>query len=425
MNYTRALTRPLALLSASLWLAAVPLAVNAHPPTGAEEAETISEKPVPGVRIIREKDYDKQPARYLSSNLYTTLASARDNFNEFVAFDFIVPDKGGPLPHTHSSEWETFFVHEGELVFTIGVDPTQSGDAAFITQVVPKGTIVYGSQGPVHGFENKSGKMARIFSFAMPAGLDNFFVTSGGVVRNWHAPIPPIGLDEIERTAFWAEQRGDGLYFPIAGVQPPPPGCLPPPGPGVPPGTPVALPGYACPSVPHVVASITGPADPVRGRFGETRVHLLTQTQVGNITGAVAFCGPGFPGRPGGSVNYDYISVPNNDRFAALAPSTHVEVFYVLGGTLSFKFAGKTVDVPELTYVEIQTGVPFSVNSPKNRGVGTALTVSVIRPACESNFSFFPPPRAVGGSVQRTPTGKLPGSESAEEILERYQKRGK
>src|SRR5438093_9434033 len=129
MNHTPAPTRPLALLSASLWLAAVPLAVNAHPPTGAEEAETISEKPVPGVRIIREKDFDKQPAHYLSSNLYTTLASARDNLNKFVAFDFQVTPGGGPLPHTHSNEWETFFVHQGEVTFTVGVNPDPNNPA--------------------------------------------------------------------------------------------------------------------------------------------------------------------------------------------------------------------------------------------------------------------------------------------------------
>src|SRR3989442_4249170 len=214
----------LALWSVALWLPALLLAdvgvLNAHPPTGADEAATVAESPVAGVRIIREKNYDKQPAHYLSSNLYTTLASGRANFNEFVAFDFQIPDKGGPLRHTHRNEWTTFFVHQGDVVFTVGVDPTKSGDDAFITQVIREGTIVYGPQGPVHGFENKSGKFARIFSFAMPAGLDNFVVTSGERVTDFDAPIPSI-LDhpeEILRTAFWAEQRGDGLYRPVAGV---------------------------------------------------------------------------------------------------------------------------------------------------------------------------------------------------------------
>jgi hypothetical protein len=37
-----------------------------------------AESPVPGVRIIRKKHYDKRPAHYLSSDLYTTLAAARE-----------------------------------------------------------------------------------------------------------------------------------------------------------------------------------------------------------------------------------------------------------------------------------------------------------------------------------------------------------
>src|SRR2546428_7413324 len=50
---------------------------------------------------------------------------------------------------------------------------------------------------------------------------------------------------------------------------------------------------------------------------------------------------------------YDYVSVPRGNRFPALVSSRNIEVFHVLDGTLSFKFAnGKRVDVPELTYVD-------------------------------------------------------------------------
>src|SRR5262249_58769514 len=82
----------------------------------------ISEMPVPGVRIVRKRNFPSRPAWYLSSNLYTTLAGGRETFNRFNAFDFQVTAGGGPLPHTHHNEWETFFVLEGAVNFTIGVE---------------------------------------------------------------------------------------------------------------------------------------------------------------------------------------------------------------------------------------------------------------------------------------------------------------
>src|SRR5262249_55469 len=149
--------------------------------------------PVQGVRIVRQKDFSKRPAFYLSSNLYTTLAASRETLNKFVAFDFQVPDGGGPLPHTHHNEWETFFVESGSVTFTVGVDANPPYN--FMTLEVPAGTVIYGPQGPVHGFLNTSGKFARIFSFAMPSGLDSFFHNSGTSVADYNAPIPPIGID--------------------------------------------------------------------------------------------------------------------------------------------------------------------------------------------------------------------------------------
>src|SRR5204863_8093879 len=72
-----------------------------------------SETPVPGVRIVRLKDYSRRPANYLFNDEYTTLAAARETSNRFAVFDFQVPPFGGPIPHTHGHEWEIFFVDQG------------------------------------------------------------------------------------------------------------------------------------------------------------------------------------------------------------------------------------------------------------------------------------------------------------------------
>src|SRR5215471_435130 len=93
---------------------------------GVDRECLVSDVPVPGVRIVQQKDYHKRPAYYLSSNLYTTLASGRETGNTFVSFDFQIPSLGGPLPHTHRNEWETFYVEQGTVTFTTGVNGTNT-----------------------------------------------------------------------------------------------------------------------------------------------------------------------------------------------------------------------------------------------------------------------------------------------------------
>src|SRR5262245_41691434 len=84
----------------------------------------ISEVPVPGVRIVRPQDYPNRPAHYIAKSLDTTLAADRETGRKFCAFDFQVVPGGGPSPHAHSNEWETFYVEEGTVLFTTGVNPS-------------------------------------------------------------------------------------------------------------------------------------------------------------------------------------------------------------------------------------------------------------------------------------------------------------
>jgi len=310
--------------------------------------------------MVRPKDYPRRPAYYLSSNLYTTLAGGRETGNRFVAFDMQVEVQGGPLAHTHRNEWESFFVSDGMVTFVEGVNPAPP--FALNEVDVNASTVIYGPQGPVHGFQNKTKARARIFSFAMPAGLDNFFRNSGTPVSDYYAPIPPIDVAEIVRTAFWAEQRGDALWF----VGAPPP--------AVPAGT------------PEMVSSSYNDSNRPKetGPFGESRVVLLTPTEVGNTTGATAFCGPGRPGRAGGTVKYSYFSMPNQrSDFPSNYTSPNTEVFYTLGGNVSFNFGGlvnQSVTVETGSYVQIEAGIPFAI---ANHGTvpARALAVSVIPPA--------------------------------------------
>lgn len=358
------------------------VAYGGHSPAGGGpvgDGPLFAEVPVAGVRIVREADYPKRPAQYLSSSLYTTLAHGRETGNRFCAFDFQVPNGGGPLPHTHRNEWETFFIHPGQAPVTFTVGVTADDPPQFLEAVIPGGTVVYGPQCPVHGFTNKSGQSSRIFSFAMPCGLENFFLTSGEAVVDFFAPILEITQEQIVRTAFWTEQRGDALHLRPDGSPLPAPTC--------PPDTPK-----------DVIASITGadltnpskPRERFTGPFGEARVSLLTRAEVGSITGATAFCGPGLPGRrQGGTVEYSAVALAGQEHFPPSVTSPNTEVFYTLRGTLWFHFEDTTVSVPPLTYVEIQPGVRFALanlapsgtrrqQSPQAPAPAEALAISVL-----------------------------------------------
>jgi hypothetical protein len=146
----------------------------------------------------------------------------------------------------------------------------------------------------------------------------------------------------------------------------------------------------------HVVSSINDARRPREtGPFGETRVVLLTPNEVGNITGATAFCGPGFPGRPGGTVKYSYLSLPTQGAFPAVYISRNTEVFYTLSGSLSFRFdnntsanvpswlrGGSVFKVEPFTFIQIEPGVPFSIANEDGNLRAQSLAISVIAPLC-------------------------------------------
>lgn len=327
---------------------------------GVDAGCLFSLKPVPGVRIVRFRHYPRRPAHYVSGDRYTTLATARETSNRFAVVDFFVPPGGGPFPHTHIHEWEIFFVVQGTANFYMDVDPNPPFNLA--EQAIGPGTAVYAPKCRVMGFTNRSGAPARILNLALPAGIDNLFHLVGDEVVHYNAPIPPPTPEQLMRLAFWGEREFQDIYFPGG----------PPP---------------ACPGVPErVVSSITDPTRPLEvGPFGETRVVLVTPTEVGDLTGATAFCGFGPPGRPGGTVKYSHFSLPNQHGFPPPYISENTELFYGLGGTLDFLLGDdqqKRVRVGPMDFVEIQAGVPFSIANLR-RGPAEALAISVIAPLCQ------------------------------------------
>jgi quercetin dioxygenase-like cupin family protein len=72
---------------------------------------------------------------------------------------------GGPPPHYHQNEDETFYVQEGRVSFF----------AAGQWREVPSGSAVYAPRGSVHTFKNVGEEPLRMLVSTSPSGFEKFF----------------------------------------------------------------------------------------------------------------------------------------------------------------------------------------------------------------------------------------------------------
>jgi mannose-6-phosphate isomerase-like protein (cupin superfamily) len=82
----------------------------------------------------------------------------------FVA-ELSVPPAGGPPPHIHHREDESFFVREGTLAIRVGDRVVNASAGDFVH--VPRGTV--------HCFKNTGDKHAKMWVTFTPAGMEKFF----------------------------------------------------------------------------------------------------------------------------------------------------------------------------------------------------------------------------------------------------------
>jgi len=85
----------------------------------------------------------------------------------FMAEVSVVPG-GGPPPHVHAREDETFYIQQGTLT-------AQVGDKSLC---VSAGDFVHLPRGVVHSFKNTGDETAKVLLVVTPAGLENYFAES-------------------------------------------------------------------------------------------------------------------------------------------------------------------------------------------------------------------------------------------------------
>ena len=98
-------------------------------------------------------------------DLYKFLVTGEETGGAYFAMEALVPPGGGPPPHTHAREDETFYVLEGDVDFRLGDRRVTAGPGDFVN--VPRGAV--------HNFHNAGSETARLILTFTPAGIERFF----------------------------------------------------------------------------------------------------------------------------------------------------------------------------------------------------------------------------------------------------------
>lgn len=98
-------------------------------------------------------------------DLYTFLVTGEESAGAYFSMLAVVPPQGGPPPHIHLHEDETFYVLDGSPTFRLGDERIVAGPGDFVN--VPKGVV--------HNFRNLSDRPMRMILTFTPAGIEKFF----------------------------------------------------------------------------------------------------------------------------------------------------------------------------------------------------------------------------------------------------------
>ncbi len=89
---------------------------------------------------------------------------------------------GGPPPHIHHREDETFQVVEGDYEFTVGGK----------TFVAGKGTTIFAPRGIAHTYRYLGQALGRLMCIITPAGFEGFFEAIGALTPGQQQDLPRV-----------------------------------------------------------------------------------------------------------------------------------------------------------------------------------------------------------------------------------------
>ncbi len=131
-------------------------------------------------------------------DVYTILASSAETDGDYIALEALVPPDGGPPPHIHHDQIETFYILEGEMEIMVGdkIHEAQAGD------------FVHISKGTPHRFLNRSKTTTKMIFTFVPAGdIEEFFRESFKETTDRNAPLEPLTEEFIQRMLASSERH--------------------------------------------------------------------------------------------------------------------------------------------------------------------------------------------------------------------------
>lgn len=137
-------------------------------------------------------------------DIYRFLATGEETGGKYAMWEAIVPPGGGPPPHVHSREEESFYVLEGEIAFQIGDERLVASAGTFANMPI----------GSLHSFRNESGSQARMLISVAPAGLEKMFFEVGQPIQAGATSAPPPASADIEKLLLAAPNYGIEIKLP-------------------------------------------------------------------------------------------------------------------------------------------------------------------------------------------------------------------
>ncbi len=153
--------------------------------------------------LVRHVPAGTGPAYWGPGELMTFLITGEETGGAFFLAEISVPPGGGPPPHIHSREDESFQIIEGSLTVQVGGD----------TITASAGDFVYLPRGIAHGFRNNGDGYVKALVLTTPAGLEGFFAEVFEPAAD-HATPPPVSRELIARAQAAAPRYGLELLPP-------------------------------------------------------------------------------------------------------------------------------------------------------------------------------------------------------------------
>jgi mannose-6-phosphate isomerase-like protein (cupin superfamily) len=129
------------------------------------------------------------PAVWGPGDLYTFLATGDETNGAYFQFEALVPPGGGPPPHIHHAEAESFYLVEGQLQLRLGDSLVTATSGDFVS--IPKETT--------HSFKNIGTGTTKMLVTFVPAGMEKYFVEVFAKAEDRTAAPPPVTHELIEK----------------------------------------------------------------------------------------------------------------------------------------------------------------------------------------------------------------------------------